>query len=172
MKRIGLIVHLFIISFALNGQSVIKIESKRGDVTMFPILSIKKQTFEKRNLITVSEDGKESVINLNMINKVFFDNETTTIIKHYKYNNIGGLVYFPVPVADILNIQFETKQTDVMLVKLIDIEGRIIKQEIYNVIVGDNILKLNVTGIPDGYYLCTVSLNDEQFSKQILISNN
>jgi hypothetical protein len=68
---------------------------------------------------------------------------------------IGGL--FPNPAIDIMNVIINAPARDNVKLTIMDITGKILRQQTMNVETGSNVITINVNNLPKGTYAVKVT---------------
>jgi len=66
---------------------------------------------------------------------------------------LSSFEYYPVPAKDVLNLRFDSRENDDLVIRLLDIRGvehRIIEKRIVS---GKNLISLNLDGLSTGQYI-------------------
>jgi hypothetical protein len=71
--------------------------------------------------------------------------------------SFAGLEAFPNPTADRLSVRLDTPVAGRATLRLTDIFGRVVHQRPIETVVGSNRLELDLTALPTGNYLLTVT---------------
>jgi hypothetical protein len=71
--------------------------------------------------------------------------------------SFAGLEAFPNPVADRLTVRLHTELAGRIQLQLTDIFGRTVQQRYFDAVVGANRVELDLTSVPSGTYLVTVT---------------
>jgi len=89
-------------------------------------------------------------------------------IKESSINSISILNIFPVPTEDILNIEFLSSSTDI-LVEVFSMDGRLLlKQNIKSIPDQENTAQLDVSNLQSGSYLIVVQNREGRECKSIV----
>lgn len=81
----------------------------------------------------------------------------------------NNFTVYPNPADDLLNISFTSKDGESYSLNVMDIFGRIIKQEAAQSAVGDNTHSLNLNGISSGVYIVVFQKGDELSKTRVII---
>jgi len=84
-------------------------------------------------------------------------------------SNFNILNIYPVPFKEAINIKFETSQDKSINIRLFDLYGRLLQNDLQQIEAGVNILTLTTPqNLPEGIYLLQITdENGHQVSKQI-----
>jgi hypothetical protein len=63
-----------------------------------------------------------------------------------------GLKYFPNPTSDVINLDFASMSSDIFTTKIIDVTGKEIKANDFEVLPGENSLSIDVSDLKSGHY--------------------
>lgn len=73
-------------------------------------------------------------------------------INNYEQNSISGLMLYPNPASDIVNVIFTTENDEPIIIDVLDIRGRICRTTPETKNTGSNLIQLNVSGLDEGLY--------------------
>jgi len=144
------ILTFFIVQIDLKAQNAMYINEKSGTKTSILISNIRKLTFPTSQIEVSKTDGNTSNYLLSNIQFLNFTNSTTGVIS-VKDNKI---IVFPNPVSDWLQISYESNKTGTASLVIVDLQGKVILQQYCNTITGINLTSINVSQIPQGFYIC------------------
>lgn len=82
---------------------------------------------------------------------------------------LESLSIFPNPVTEKLNIQFSSMSTDQLTAKVVDLSGKVIKQDNFNVYPGQNVFSIKTTSLPSGNYFLWLSNSKGSTTLKIVV---
>lgn len=74
----------------------------------------------------------------------------------------NGLVAYPVPMSDILNLSFVSNSNSIATIELRSIDGKLIAMRQFDCLAGNNNLSIDASNIARGVYLVSVSVQGEK----------
>jgi hypothetical protein len=106
-----------------------------------------------------------------LLNISVFGRESALDVKeHNSLNSEFNFYLYPNPASEVLNIEFELKNTKKVNINIFDLYGRKISGGITRIYGnGDNELKFDISGINTGYYLCRIKINGNVYSKSFVV---
>lgn len=75
---------------------------------------------------------------------------------------------FPVPITDVLQVQMEADATYTATIELLDVNGRLVKQERINTVKGTNTLTMDVSTISKGVYFLKWQGNGKEVIEKVV----
>lgn len=106
-------------------------------------------------LVAVDFDGTEEIVsNVKMIER--------------RSAESGPISVSPVPAKDNVTVQFQTKTSGKLNVKLMSVTGAIVSERWIQAQEGQNQTNLNIEKLPAGMYLLSISNKDEQWISQVI----
>lgn len=136
------------------------VNDKSGNQTPFDFTSINKLTFTTGNMTINKKDGNSSTYALTDIRYLNFGN-TTAIVEITAEKSINILL-FPNPVWEQLHIQYESVKTENLQLQIMDVQGKVILQQILSLQNGSNHFTIPVNKLQHGLYLCRLQ-NENKF---------
>jgi hypothetical protein len=151
-KRVRLIA-LFLCSLGMTGQAqMMYVKEKSGTKTIFAINDIRKLVFPGGNMSVINFDGNSEMFDLKDIRYINFTDLSTGIYPS-EIENPEFLILFPNPVNDILTIYYHSLGAQIQF-EVMTLEGKIVLRKIISIQSGINQVKINVSSLPEGMYLC------------------
>lgn len=170
-KRVKLIVMLllFIGLTGVHAQTKIYAKEKAGSSTAFELSSIRKLTFSNGNLMVNKADGNSSNLGLNNLRYLSFADFSTGILPILKDGEINYRI-FPNPATDEIQMSYLSENSGQLRVEIIDLQGKILHQEMILTQNGTNTATINISRLRRGLYMCRI-LSDNK-SKTIKFIKN
>lgn len=134
----------------LKAQNAIYINEKSGTKTTIVLSSIRKLTFPSGKIEVLKNDGNTSDYMLSNIQFLNFT-DLTTSVSSIADNKI---MVYPNPASDWLQIRYESKNPEKVMVVIVDLKGKVLIQQYYNTNAGTNLTSINVSQIQKGLYIC------------------
>ena len=79
------------------------------------------------------------------------------------------MIAYPNPVHDQLNVEFTSNDENSVLIKMIDLSGRIVYSEQVNPSIGANQNAINVSEFAKGVYLLQVEMNNQFENLRVIV---
>lgn len=73
---------------------------------------------------------------------------------------IAGVTLSPVPVFDVLNVAIETHTTSTLLFRIVDVSGKSLSADRFDLIRGDNMVSINTSSLLPGFYVLMITDGD------------
>lgn len=90
------------------------------------------------------------------------------VIKIERQSIIGEVVMSPVPVDDILNIQFESLDESRYRLSVMSIDGKLITRNQINTQIGLNSHRVSMGTLPGGVYVITLDNEDYRLARRVI----
>ena len=79
------------------------------------------------------------------------------------------LTAYPLPASDKINLYFYSDDESSASLEIMNLEGRLIRQESISLVDGDNIIELDVNNLLPGIYFAGIRLTDQLLVKRIMV---
>ncbi|MFM7824148.1 MAG: PKD domain-containing protein, partial [Bacteroidota bacterium] len=79
------------------------------------------------------------------------------------------MTVFPIPAKDQVQIRFNSPAQDRLQIRLMDVAGRVLKQELKEVEAGDINMRLELQNIPAGIYVLDVAGSQMQSQQKLIV---
>jgi len=130
------------------------VKQKSGVFTAYPSSTVSKISFNNSEILITETNGTTNVSlsNFRYISFVDFFSSIPPI-------NFGkkSLQLFPSTVKDNLSLEIGAQFEGNVLVRILSIDGKVINT--WPMAIGETQLKINLTSLPNGVYLCKVNSN-------------
>ena len=136
----------------LQAQNTLYLKDKAGTNTPILLSEIRNMTFSEGNLTITQTNGTATPIGLAEIQNLSFTGFTA--VKIIATNQSSKIVLFPNPVLDELHLNFVSNNNEAMRLEIFDIQGKMLYQKLINSQNGTNDVKLDVSQLHKGLYLC------------------
>jgi hypothetical protein len=83
---------------------------------------------------------------------------------------VSNVNLFPDPVITEFNISYQSEATAALLLEIIDMQGKVVRQQILQVQSGKNLFTIDATNLPSGLYICRF-INSSSFENIKFIKN-
>ena len=128
------------------------VQEKSGTQTSFALNDINKLTFTSGKMtVSPKTDNNTDFLILDLR---YLNFTSTTSISEIKRIGNYGLKLYPNPVSDVLQIGYETGNTESVLVQILDIQGKVLYQQNLPNHAGSNNFIIPVKSLQGGLYLC------------------
>jgi len=153
-QRIKLYLLLFFVICVtgLHAQTKLTVKAKTATTTTFTLSDIAKLTFSSGYMIVNKKDASNSSFLISDIRNLNFGIMTGT--PQITDSESSKLSLYPIPAIDRLTIQFQSATSGVAQLQLIDLNGRVVLQQILDLQPGTNIHTFMVSRLTHGLYLC------------------
>ena len=82
---------------------------------------------------------------------------------------VDQLILFPVPATDVINIRLQSDLTTKAPFRVLDAQGRVVRQDIIEVFAGDNQFQLDLDQLASGTYYYQVVLDKQVLNKSFIV---
>lgn len=96
--------------------------------------------------------------------------EAGTGIKDFSKSAFEVNSIFPNPASNLANISLYSNEASFVSVNIKDITGRIVFSNDYDINSGDNLLKLNISSLPEGIYFCSIVKDRSIVTRKLVIN--
>src|SRR5690554_959200 len=169
MKKITLIILLFVISTITYGQNLI-VTFTNSSTESFPITDIQSIKFSADEMVLYELNGTTNTWNINDIDNYAFDGSAS--IDDAIEITQENLTVFPNPATDKIIVNFESNSSDKITISIIDINGKVVAHlfEGNHNEVTQIEWSINSEGnVTPGTYLCKIKTSHKVITKTILI---
>ena len=102
--------------------------------------------------------------------KFFLKHENPSEASIDETNNEIDVVVFPSPTRLTSNVSFKSNQNENIIINILDLNGKLIFQNNFNISNGMNNLELDVSTLKSGVYLINFNTNNKVITKKITIN--
>lgn len=142
---------LGIVLTSLQAQSLY-VKDKGGTQTSLALNGIRKLSFSEGNLMITKTDGNSGIYAISNIRYLSFTDYILNVSEQKLQQNNSTLIY-PNPASDLLQVKYESEKAGNFQIKIIDLQGKLIKQVTLNSQYGTNYAILDVSGLTQGLYI-------------------
>ena len=135
---------------------------------VYSLSSVKKLTFPSGDSISVKTNTGITTYSLSIVRYFNFTNITTGISQNAIQKE--DMFLFPNPVSDEFQISYQTEETGVLQIEIIDVQGKKVLQQTLSNQYGKNLFIINVSQLSQGLYICRVQ-NGSRFENVKFIKN-
>jgi len=171
-----LLLFVAVVSFA-NGQTnpnppqqnVMIVNTLSGEKTTFNLKTLHSISFDNGHVSIVKKDATHySYVDAN-IKYIDFGLQDLTAVNEVKSKFAQNQVLItPNPVLDNLNLLMESSRDEVVIVQILDLQGRVLLQQNMAFIAGQNTKTIPVTNLHSGFYLCRLLKGSESLITKFL----
>jgi hypothetical protein len=144
----------------LQAQNTLYVKDKAGATTSILLSELRNVTFPSGNVILTKTDGATTTLGLADVRYLSFIDYSTNV-KVIADTQNGKFKFFPNPVIDEMQINYESTNTGLLRLEIFDLQGKVVYQEMINSQNGTNNLKFNLSQLCKGLYLCRLIGNDK-----------
>jgi hypothetical protein len=167
MKKIVLLVLALTPVWLYAQQKVIVLTPTLGSSSSYVLKNISKHTFKSGKLVTSFNDGSSTIENtLSELSKVTFS--TSAPAKLASDASTTDYSLYPMPVQDNLILSFDAKIATSATLQILSLDGRTILSFNQTIHSGNNTLKISVSDLLQGIYICRLSYGNEHYNQQII----
>jgi hypothetical protein len=150
-KKLELSAILFV-GLGLTGlqAQTLYVKESSGTQTAYLLSNVEKITFFGGNAIIHKTDNNTGVYALSELQYVSFTDLQTSITEQRLKLNNAGLIVYPNPVNDILNINLTGIESE-GTIRVLTLEGKLLQEQKTN---SKSMITLNLSQLPKGIYLC------------------
>lgn len=152
---------LFILGIGLTclkAQTTMNVKENVGALSQSTLGSIRKLTFSNNNLLINKNNGTTSIYALGNVRYINFSSGILTSTAEQETEN---LLLFPNPVNNNLQINFQSNETGILQISIMDLQGNIVLQQIQNNQSGTNNTVIDVSELLQGLYVCRLQTNSK-----------
>jgi hypothetical protein len=140
-----------------------------GTNSSYNIEDVRKITFDADVMNLHLLDGSTYSWNVSTIGDYQYQESSLNVQEWLNQANAWEVSVHPNPTSTILNIKFNLPKADEVSVALHDIQGKLIlEKNLGNKTPGKHQEILDLTGIPQGTYVCCISGQQNTITKQII----
>ncbi len=83
-------------------------------------------------------------------------------------NILGEDFIYPNPASETVNFKFSAEKNDAVKIEIVDMLGEYVAKEEYNVVKGENLLPIDISGLAKGTYFLKISSNGNEAVKKFV----
>jgi hypothetical protein len=153
---------VFLLGIALAGlqAQTLFVQKKSGILTTLALNNISKLNFAEGNLMINRTDGSSGVYAMSDIRYLSFTDYGTNVSEQ-KFQQGSGILLYPNPAENILQIKYESEIPVCMQIRIVDVQGRLVKQLEQNYQSGLNNPIIDVSGLQCGFYLFRMQIGNK-----------
>jgi hypothetical protein len=140
----------------IEGQDRMYVNEKSGAKTLFLLSDINKLTFNSGNMNVNNKNGTTNNFAFNNIQNMNFFIYTAVV----DISNTNEVVtIYPNPAKDRIFLNYNINATKKIQVQIMDIQGKVVFQQILNSQAGANYMTISVATLQHGMYLCQLRMD-------------
>jgi Secretion system C-terminal sorting domain len=136
-----------------QAQCTLNIKQNTGTNTQYFLTNVRKITFEAGNMTVIKTDATTNVVALNIIQNLFFTSNISAV-PALKTNAVNKLSIYPTSVSEQMIVSFESDVSEKVQFQILDLQGKLYIQQVWNCQIGTNIKNVSVLELPKGLYIC------------------
>lgn len=140
------------------------VKEKNSTQTAYALSNIRKMTFSGGNANVQKTDNSTGVYAISGLRYLNFTDLTTGIAEPLMPLSYSNLITYPNPVTDLLTIDL-TGVIDVGTISILSLEGKVLQTQEYR---GASFVKLSLSHLPQGIYICRYSNATQQKTVKII----
>ena len=144
---------------SLKAQNSLYVKETSNTQTIYGLSNVEKLTFNAGDMTVHENSGNTDIYSLSGIRYLSFSDFGTKISKNTK--KLSHVLLFPNPVKDELSVIIELSGTGNLKVDIINIQGKIVNQRVFNKTNGKIHETIDITEISDGLYLCRLQYGNQ-----------
>ena len=148
-----LVVAIYFLPIKNYAQTSFYIKEKSGNKTSILFDKIDKLTISNGNIIVNKYSGNNNIVAINNVRYLSFTDFSVNIEELFS-NNKSNFIIFPNPVIDEFSIFYQSNEIESFNVSIVNIQGKILFQQIHNSVIGVNSLTIDVSNLSKGIYFC------------------
>jgi len=126
------------------------VKEKSGAISAYSFGSIEKISFSPGNLIINQINNDDDIYSFNSLQYLTFS-DTTSVAIEKEIITDNGLIVYPNPVKDVLNIDISGTDGTPGTISILSLEGKVVKTQI---IEGDGVISVDISHLTHGFYFC------------------
>ena len=136
-----------------QAQYTLNIKQNTGINTQYFLTNVRKITFEAGNMTVIKTDATTNVVALNIIQNLFFTSNISAVLELKTYS-VNKLTIYPTSVSEQLIVSFASDVAEKVQFQILDLQGKLYVQQVWNCQLGTNIKNVSVFELPKGLYIC------------------
>ncbi|MEI8087013.1 MAG: T9SS type A sorting domain-containing protein [Paludibacter sp.] len=136
-----------------QAQYILNIKQSTGTNTQYYLTNVRKITFGAGNMTVIKTDATTKVVALNVIQNLFFTSNISAVPELKTYS-VNKLTIYPTSVSEQLIVSFASDVAEKVQFQILDLQGKLYIQQVWNCQLGTNIKNVSVLELPKGLYIC------------------
>jgi len=138
----------------LQAQTFLNVRDKSGAQTSFALSDLNKLDFTSGKMTVIPKTGNNT--DFLILDVRYLNFTSTTSISELNNTGNNDLKLYPNPVKDVLQIGYEAGNVENVLVRILDIQGKVLYQHNLPNQAGINSFFIPVESLRTGLYLCQI----------------
>lgn len=136
----------------MQAQATLYVKEKTGTQSAYSLSSIRNLTFPAGNVQVIQNSGNSASYGLSTVRYLNFKDIRAGITPIG--TPVSSTLLYPNPATDQIQISFESPGTEKIQVEIVDIQGRVLQQQIISSQTGTNHMTIPVSHLSQGIYFC------------------
>ncbi|MBM3440817.1 MAG: T9SS type A sorting domain-containing protein [Bacteroidetes bacterium] len=167
-KPIALLVAAMLMGTMSYAQSIY-FNYTDGTNATYNLQDVRKITFTDDVMNLHLTDGAVFSWNVSTIGYYQYDETILNTQEWLNQANAWQVRVFPNPTSTVLNVRFQLPKEDQVSISLSDLQGKLLlTKNIGTKIAGEYLETLDLSGLPQGNYLCRISGQQQTITKQVI----
>lgn len=167
-KPIALLAAAMLIGTMSYAQSVY-FNYTDGTNATYNLQDVRKITFNADVMQLKLWDGSLYEWNVSTIGYYQYDETNVNTQEWLNQANAWQVRLFPNPTSTVLNVRFQLPKEDQVSISLSDLQGKLLMtKNIGTKTAGEHLETLDLSGLPQGNYLCRISGQQQTITKQVI----
>lgn len=162
-KKVKLLSVMLLLGLALTtlqAQNTLYVKDQGGASKSILLSDLRSVTFPSGNLIITKTAGAADTFALYNVRYLSFKDYSTDVKVIAETQN-GKIKFFPNPVIDEMQINYESTSAGILRLEIFNVQGKLVYQEMINSQNGTNNLSFNLSQLHKGLYLCRLNGKDK-----------
>jgi len=150
---------ILLLGLALSGlqAQIMDVRQSNGSLTAYTLSNLRKMTFLAGNASIQKNDNSTGVYALSGIRYLSYRDITTSTGETVNQSVTTSMLTYPNPVADVLHIDLTSIENE-GTVSILTLNGKVLQTQNTS---SKTLVKLNLSHLPQGIYLCRYSSPSE-----------
>ncbi|OIP50036.1 MAG: hypothetical protein AUK31_05265 [Fibrobacteres bacterium CG2_30_45_31] len=151
----------------LQAQAQLYVKLKDGTQTVYSLSGIQKLTFPTDSVVVTKPNATPQSYALSNIRFLSFTDYTITAIPKVKKQERNCLKLFLSPASEELQISYQATKYEMVQIRIINMQGKIILTQAHENTKGENNVKFNISELPEGLYIVSNGAESRPVIKHI-----
>ncbi len=90
------------------------------------------------------------------------------IVTVYLETNINQISVYPIPAKNEVNVALNLAKAGTYTQTIVDLNGKVLRSEMYNLEAGEQVLKMNIQNLASGHYIFNLNNGTDRFNTSII----
>lgn len=156
---------LSLLVFSVKSQNI-TVKEKSGGSVNYPVADVVKATFSNGKMLLYKSDGSKPEFALSAIRFLSFSATPLGVSEVVKPTD--ALNVYPGLVTDFLNLDYIVSHNKTVVFSIHSVEGRTLFEQKLSCVPGINRMRLSVSDLPKGIYICCLKDGAQVITKKII----